>query len=67
MLEQLKYSRQSLWNEIKNILPYEKPGNIIGRSVVPYRKVLDGIIFVLRKEYRWKILPREYGSGSTCH
>jgi transposase len=56
-----------LWNEIKNILPDEKPGNTIGRPVVPYRKVLDGIIFVLRTGCQWKMLPKEYGSGSTCH
>ncbi len=57
-----------LWNEIKNILPAEKPGNTIGRPIVPYRKVLDGIIFVLRSGCQWKMLPKEYGSaGSTCH
>ncbi|MGE5634305.1 MAG: hypothetical protein ACM3VV_03670 [Deltaproteobacteria bacterium] len=32
----------NLWNEIKNILPDEKPGNTIRRPIVPYRKVLDG-------------------------
>src|SRR5215217_2391492 len=32
-----------LWNEITNILPDEKPENIIGRPIVPYRKVFDGI------------------------
>jgi transposase len=37
-----------LWKEIKNILPNEKPENTIGRPIVPYRKVLDGILFVLR-------------------
>ncbi|HEX5186595.1 MAG TPA: hypothetical protein VFV86_06860 [Nitrososphaeraceae archaeon] len=33
-----------LWNEIKNILPDEKPENTRGRPVVSYRKVLDGIV-----------------------
>jgi transposase len=56
-----------LWNEIKNILPDEKPENTIGRPIVPYRKVLDGIVFVLRIGCRWKMLPKEYDSGSTCH
>ena len=37
-----------LWNEIKNILPDEKPDNTRGRPVIPYRKVFDGIMFVLR-------------------
>jgi transposase len=36
--------------------------------MVKYRKVLDGIPYVLRTEgCRWKMLPKEYGSGSTCH
>jgi transposase len=30
--------------------------------------VLDGILYVLRTGCHWrKMLPREYGSGSTCH
>jgi transposase len=56
-----------LWNEIKNILPEEKLENTIGCPIVPYRKVLDGIVFVLRTGCQWKMLPKEYGSGSTCH
>jgi transposase len=56
-----------MWNEIKNILPDEKPENTIGRPIVPYRKVFDGIMFILRTGCQWKMLPKEYGSGSTCH
>ena len=49
------------------ILPSEKPNNTIGRPAVSFRKVLDGILFVLRTGCQWKMLPKEYGSGSTCH
>jgi transposase len=56
-----------LWDEMTNVLPSEKPNNTIGRPVVPYRKVMDGIAYVLRTGCQWKMLPREYGSGSTCH
>ena len=56
-----------LWNEIKNILPAEKPEDTIGRPIVPYRKVFDGIVFVLRTGCQWKMLPKVYGSGSTFH
>ena len=49
------------------ILPTEKQNNTIGRPIVPYRKVLDGIVYVLRTGCQWKMLPKEYGSGSTCH
>ena len=59
--------RDDLWNEITNILPEEKPGKTIGRPIVHYRKVFDGILFVLRTGCQWKMLPKEYGSGSTWH
>ena len=56
-----------LWDEIISVLPKEKPDNAIGRPIVPFRKVMDGIVYVLRTGCQWKMLPREYGSGSTCH
>ena len=56
-----------LWDEIIAVLPQEKPGNAVGRPIVPFRKVMDGIMYVLRTGCQWKMLPREYGSGSTCH
>ena len=33
-----------LWDEIKMIIPKEKPSRTIGRPVIPYRKVFDGIL-----------------------
>ncbi len=56
-----------LWDKIKNIFPKEKPLRTVGRPIVPYRKVMDGILYVLRTGCQWKMLPKEYGSGSTCH
>jgi transposase len=56
-----------LWDEIKIILPKEKPLRTVGRPIVKYRKVLDGILYILRTGCQWKMLPSEYGSGSTCH
>jgi transposase len=56
-----------LWDEIKVILPPEKPDKTIGRPMVPFRRVLYGILYVLRTGCQWKMLPKEYGSGSTCH
>ncbi len=53
MFKNKKYVRtiiripDDLWNEIKNILPDKKPENTIGRPIVPYRKVFDGIMFIL--------------------
>jgi transposase len=57
----------NVWNEVKHILPKEKPRNTKGHPAVSFRKVLDGILFVLRTGCHWKMLPKEYGSGSTGH
>ncbi len=56
-----------LWDEIRIILPKEKPSKTVGRPIVPHRKVLDGILYILRTGCQWKMLPSEFGSGSTCH
>ena len=56
-----------LWDTISSTLPTEKPNNTVGRPIVPFRKVMDGILYVLRTGCQWKMLPKVYGSGSTCH
>ena len=66
-LPTVKKIPNELWDEIRTILPAEKPDNTIGRPAVSFRKVLDGILYVLRTGCQWKMLPKEYGSGSTCH
>jgi len=66
-LPTIKRIPDELWDEIRVILPNEKPINTIGRPVVSFRKVLEGILYVLRTGCQWKMLPKEYGSGSTCH
>ncbi len=66
-LPTVKRIPDELWDEIRLILPPEKPTNTIGRPAVSFRKVLDGILYVLRTGCQWKMLPKEFGSGSTCH
>jgi len=56
-----------LWNLIEPILPPDKPPGSNGRPRVPNRTVLNGILYVLRTGCQWKMVPREYSSGSTCH
>ena len=56
-----------LWEEIKPLLPPEKAPGTPGRPAVPFRTVLDGILYVLRTGAQWKSVPQEFGSGSTCH
>jgi hypothetical protein len=46
-----------LWDVFKKILPREKPPKTVGRPIIPYRKILDGILYILRllKNYDDKI------------
>ena len=55
----------ALWADCRALLPPEKPLGTRGRPVVPFRRVLDGILHVLRTGCQWKAVPREFGSGST--
>src|SRR5437879_12325487 len=55
-----------LWAECAPLLPPQKPLGTDGRPIVPFRKVLDGILFVLRTGIRWQAAPAEFGSVSTC-
>jgi transposase len=56
-----------MWVEVATLLGEEKRPGTRGRPPVSFRKVLDGILYVLRTGCRWKSLPKEYGSGSTAH
>jgi transposase len=59
----------ALWARIEPLLPPPKPRRFRfpGRKPVDRRKVLTGIIFVLRTGIPWEELPREMGCcGMTC-
>src|SRR6202158_822841 len=59
-----------LWTRIEPLLPKRRRRNrqCAGRTPLPDRAVLTGILFVLRSGIPWNMLPREMGcgSGSTC-
>jgi len=56
-----------IWEQIEPLLPPEKPLGTPGRPVVPFRKVVNGVLYVLRTGCQWKAVPDQYGSGSTVH
>ena len=56
-----------LWEVIEPLLPPQRPAGTVGRPPVPFRTVLDGILYVLRTGCQGKAVPQEFGSGSTCH
>jgi transposase len=57
-----------LWQIVEPLLPEEPPKPKGGRPRVDDRATLTGIIFVLRSDIPWEMLPKEMGcgSGSTC-
>lgn len=66
----------SFWERIKPLLPKpksrfrgrgKKRKNIGGRPPADPRRVMAGILYVLRTGCQWKAVPREFGSGSVIH
>ena len=57
----------SLWQRVEPLLPKYRVSRQGGRPRLPMRKVLAGILYVLRTGCQWKAMPREFGSGSAIH
>jgi transposase len=62
---------EQLWQRIEPLLPKQKKRRHVqyaGRKPVDARKVLQGIIFVLKTGVPWKSLPAtsDFPSGHTC-
>jgi transposase len=62
---------EQLWQRIEPLLPKQKKRRNVqyaGRKPVDARKVLQGIIFVLKTGVPWKSLPAtsDFPSGHTC-
>ena len=67
----------SLWERIEPLLPkiksrYRGRGkqrkHIGGRPIAERRKVISGILYILRTGCQWNALPKaQYGSGKTAH
>lgn len=54
------------WQKIEPLLPTFKRSAKGGPKPVDNRRVFEGILWVLRSGARWKDLPRQYSSASTC-
>lgn len=57
-----------LWETLKPYIPRPKPRRqrCPGRKPLDARRVLTGIVFVLRSGIPWNMLPKEMGCGSGC-
>ena len=51
------------WGKLEPLLPKEHSR---GRPWADNRRVLEGILWVLKTGARWRDLPKEYPSASTC-
>ena len=56
-----------LWERVEPLLPRYELSQAGGRPRLELRRVLDGILYVLRTGCQWKAAPREFGSASTLH
>ncbi len=56
-----------LWKRAEPLLPRYRRSKRGGRPRTAQRRVLDGILYVLRTGCQWKAAPREFGSASTLH
>lgn len=57
-----------VWQKIEPLLPKPKASGTRGRPALPYRQVLNGILFVLRTGCQWKSLKKDwFGAPSSLH
>jgi putative transposase len=65
-----------LWEKVEPLLPKpksrfrgrgKKRRNVGGRPPAEQRKILAGILYVLRTGCQWNAAPKEFGSGKTLH
>lgn len=60
----------AIWKRLEPLIPQRRVrrGHRHGRTPLPDRAILTGILFVLRSGIPWQMLPRQMGCGSgrTC-
>ena len=53
------------WERLKRLLPPQKPKT--GRPAEDHRKILNGMLWVLRTGAPWRDLPERYGKWTTVY
>src|SRR5512143_984593 len=58
---------EPLWQKLQLLIPPPVRRSHRGRPRNDDRAVMGGIIYRLRTGCQWRAIPREFGSGQTCH
>lgn len=58
--------REAQWNKIAPLLPKPPKQRKGGRPWIENRRVLEGILWILRSGARWQDLPEKFPHPSTC-
>ena len=57
---------EAQWQKIAPLLPKSRKNRKGGRPWIENRRVLEGILWILRSGARWQDLPEKYPHPSTC-
>ena len=63
----MKEISDELWERIEPLLSPFKRQKSGGSQALPFRNILNGILYVLITGCQWNMIPKEYGSKSTIH
>ena len=66
MARTTSFLKDEQWEKLEPLLPKTAPGKKGGRPWRENRKVLEGILWVLKSGARWRDLPERYPSSATC-
>jgi len=53
------------WERLKGLLPLQKPRT--GRPAEDHRRIMNGMLWVLRTGAPWRDLPERYGKWTTIY
>ncbi len=53
------------WERLRPLLPPQAPGPKGGRPPLDHRRIINGILWVLRTGAPWRDLPKRYGKWAT--
>lgn len=59
----LRALTDEFWEQIRWLLPPQKPQ--MGRPAIDHRRILDGILWVVRTGSSWRELPERFGPWAT--